>query len=127
MKKFILGLMAAAAMLIVPQAAPAVQATGGTGNAEIHAVYVSCAAPDGSYTVVWVATITDLNRRGPTPTIWSIDGFVRPVTAPIGIVTQHNRLPNGSPVQEPRIVRQAVIGFSHPMLANSAYVPGFCI
>ena len=98
--------------------------TGGSGNAEIHAAYVSCAAPDGTYTVAWVATITDLSRHN-TPTVWSIDGFVQPVTAPIGVVRSYTRqaVLFSSP---PRIAVEAYIGMSRPKLTAGASVPGYC-
>ena len=128
MKKSNLGLVAALVAAFTLASPAPVGATGGTGNAAIHDVAVSCAAPDGTYTVTWVATVTGLNRNGEKPTTWSVDyGITQyPVTSPIVIVTSHTRqaVLFSSP---PRIARQAQIGYSRPMLVDQAYVPGYCI
>ena len=96
----------------------------GSGNAEVHAVNVSCAAPNGSYTVVWVAQITSLSPHN-TPQVWSVDGQTASVADPIIIVTGHTRqaVLFSTP---PRIATVATIGMSRPKLTASAGVPGYC-
>ena len=96
----------------------------GSGNAEVHAVNVSCAAPNGTYSVVWVARITSLSPHN-TPTVWSVDGQTASVNDPIIIVTGHTRqaVLFSTP---PRIAAVATIGMSRPVLTASAGVPDYC-
>ena len=107
-----------------PAPTPPPVSPGSWGNADIDPVNVSCAAPNGSYQVTWVATITRLGKYD-TPTFWSVGGQVASVAAPIWIVTSHTRqaVLFSSP---PRIAVVAQIGMSRPVLAASAGVPGYC-
>ena len=103
---------------------PPTRSIAGSGNAEVHAVNVSCAAPNGTYSVVWVARITSLSPHN-TPTVWSVDGQTASVNDPIIIVTGHTRqaVLFSTP---PRIAAVAVIGMSRPVLTASTGVPGYC-
>lgn len=127
MKKIILGLVAAFVAAFTFASPAPVGATGGSGNATIYDVNVTCAAPDGTYQVTWVAYVTDLNQRGEKPTTWSVGGQTASVLSPIVLVTNHtrNRVLHSAPA---RIAVQAYIGFSRPVLTDGVgFVPGYCI
>lgn len=127
MKKIIFGLVAALVAAFTLASPTTVGATGGTGNAAIYDVNVTCAAPDGTYQVTWVAYVTRLNERGEKPTTWSINGQTASVLSPIVIVTTETRqrVLYSAPA---RIAVQAYIGYSRPILTDGVgFVPGYCI
>lgn len=126
-RKIGISLALAASMLI-----PATTATaggpiiGGSGSATVEAVATSCAAPNGTYTVTWVAQIDSLSRHN-TPTDWVLSGQTAPTNQAIVVVKPYVRQAVlFSDV--PRFNDVAIIGMARQVVTNKnkVAVPGYC-